>query len=327
MQGQGSSTFDRTPTFSWNNMAQMLGGKPAGATSYDFEMDNLSNNTTVKFHGLKTTSYTVATPLAFGYYRARVRAIATVTPATNSTQGDFSYPYIIFVGGRPEVNTIPSTTNTTPTLSWLAVYGASGYEVFLATAAKPGTNLLSPNANTTGSTSFTVPQPLAKGEYRYWIRAIDASNGLKSYWSVEKTLRIVDATDSSPVLPDATEFVWTVVPGLVPQSMISESAISMIPAVVDGSQYVQVPEEQSAAEPDVRPLPVPEAALVASSADALVSEEHTDSILSGWDANAWWETQPQQEKQAETQQRSASVGFLGALFALAPRSLKRRKDE
>ncbi len=325
--GQGSSTFDTTPTFTWNNMAQIVGGKPTGATSYDFEMDNLTNNTTMKFHGLTTTSYTVATPLATGYYRARVRAISTVTPATNSTQGDFSYPYLIFVGGRPEVKAIPPTTNTTPTLSWLAVYGASGYEVFIATAAQPGMNLLSPNANTTGATAFTVPQPLAKGDYRYWIRAINASNGLKSNWSVEKTLLIVDAADLSPALPDATEFVWTVVPGLVPKSMVSESAISMIPAIVNGSQYTPVPEQDSAGEPDVRMLPVPEAALIAPSADELVSEEQTDSILSGWDENTWWETQPQQQKQAEKQQSSAAVGFLGALFALAPRSLKRRKDE
>ena len=142
---------------------------------------------------------------------------------------------------------------------------------------------------------------------------------------MEKTLTIVDAAERSPALPDATEFVWTVVPGFVPQTMVTESAISMIPAVVDGSQYLPVPEEVAADEPDVRVLPVSEPALVVPSADELASEEQTDSILSGWDEHVWWETQPKQERPVE--QKAATAGFLGALFALAPRSVKRRKDE
>lgn len=332
LQGPGSSTFNTRPTFTWNNLTQVLGGKLAGATTYEFELDNLSTNTTnyLTAYGLTSTSYTVPNALPVGQYRARVRARATVTPSANSTQGDFSFPYFIFVGGRPEVNSIAPTTNTTPTLTWQVVNGASGYEVFISTAAQPGVNLLSSLANTTGSTSFTVPQPLAKGEYRYWIRAISSSTpGLKSNWSVQKTLFIVNADEQSPVLPNAAEFVWTVVPGLVPQTIVTESAVSMLPAVVDGSQYIPVAEETLAAEPEVRVLPVlaldaPEAVPVM---DDLVAEDQTDSILSNWDEHAWWESQPQDEKPVESSKRAASAGILGALFALAPRSLKRRKDE
>ena len=55
--------------------------------------------------------------------------------------------------------------------------------------------------------------------------------------------------------------------------------------------------------------------------------DHTDAVLSKWDEQLWWESQPVAEKPVEVEQKYSAAMFLGALFALAPRSLRRRKDE
>jgi len=233
------------------------------------------------------------------------------------------------VGGRPIVNTIPPTTNPSPTLTWGAVNGASGYEVFIATAAQPGTSLLNAGNNKTSGTSFVVPQALTRGVYRYWIRAFNASTGAASLWSVEKTLTIVKASipAQEQSLPEAQEFVWTVVPGFVPQTLVTESAISMVPAVVDGSQYLPLAAEVLNPNADVALFEVENAANAVPTTEDTAATAQTDSVLSKWDEQTWWESQPVAEKPAEVERKSSTAGFLGALFALAPRSLRRRKDE
>ena len=144
--------------------------------------------------------------------------------------------------------------------------------------------------------------------------------------SERKTLTIVDAGDagSEQLQNEPTEFVWTVVPGFVPQSIVTESAVSMVPAIVEGSQYLPLPAEENPAVSSVSP--VNGEVEVISAADA-VAVEQTDSVLSKWDEQLWWESQPQAEKPAVSDQRVSAAGFLGALFAMAPRSIRRRKSE
>ena len=338
LTGPSSSTFITRPTFNWTNLKTTLATFPAGAARYEFRLyapDPVSQKYVelplYTVTNLTTNTYTIPTDLPSGFYRAHVRAIGNGRPAAGvaDTTTDYSIPLEFFVGGRPVVNTIPPTTNTTPTLSWQAVNGASGYEVFIGTAAQPGTNLLNGANNKTGSTSFVTPVALAKGEYRYWIRAFNASTGAVSQWSLMQTLKIVDATTPAPdqSLPDATEFVWTVVPGLVPQSMVTESAISMVPAVVDGSQYLPLPEELATRETEVRVMRLDSAANAVPSVEGLAVAEQVDSVLSQWNEHAWWESKSVSENPAARELKATPAGFLGALFALAPRSLRRRKDE
>jgi hypothetical protein len=170
---------------------------------------------------------------------------------------------------------------------------------------------------------------LNKGVYRYWIRAFNASTGGAGLWSERKTLTIVDAGNPSAdqLFLDPTEFVWTAVPGLVPQSFVTESAVSMLPAVVDGSQWLPLPEEIPVAEAEVSELLTDSTAGMVLSVDDATIAEQTDSVLSKWDEQTWWESQPVTQKSVETEQKSFSAGFLGALFALAPRSIRRRKND
>jgi hypothetical protein len=338
LTGPSSSTFDTTPTFNWNNMQSTLGGLTAGASRYEFRLYGLDTATQTYVElpqytvaTLTSTTYTIPGDKALpaGHYRAHVRGIANGRPTAGvpETVGDFSFPVVFSVGGRPVVTTLPNTTNTTPTLLWQPVDGASGYEVFLATAALPKTNLLNSLNNRTGGTSFVVPQALTRGVYRYWVRAFNASTGAAGPWSEMKTLTIVDAGDagSDQLGNEPTEFVWTVVPGLVPQTMVTESAVSMVPAVVDGSQYLPLPED--AAMNAVREVSANAGEVVVISAEDSATAKQTDSVLSQWDEQLWWESQPKAEKPPESAQKISKAGLLGALFAMAPRSIRRRKNE
>ena len=137
----------------------------------------------------------------------------------------------------------------------------------------------------------------------------------------------MDAGDAGSDQPGnlPTEFVWTVVPGLVPQTMVTESAVSMVPAVVDGSQYLPLPED--AAINAVREISANAGEVVVMSAEDSAKAEQTDSVLSQWDEQLWWESQPKAEKPAESDQKISKAGLLGVLFAMAPRSIRRRKNE
>ena len=339
LTGPSASTFIRRPTFNWTNLMTTLGSFPAGAVRYEFRLQT-PDTVTGKYvdrpeytvTNLTTNSYTIPSDLPTNnFYRAYVRAFANGRPTAGvpATNSNWSFGLEFFVGGRPIVNTIPPTTNTTPTLTWGAVNGASGYEVFIATAALPGVNLLNASNNRTGNTSFVVPQALTKGVYRYWVRAFNASTGAASNWSLQKTLTIVKATTPAQEqsLPDPTEFVWTVVPGLVPQALVTESAISMVSAVIDGSPYLPLPEEVVNRNSDATMTVIDSAANAVPTAEDSAATDQTDSVLSKWDEQVWWESQPVAEKPADAEQKNSAAGFLGALFALAPRSLRRRKDE
>ncbi len=340
LTGPSSSTFDTTPTFNWTDMKSTLGGLTAGAARYDFRIYGIDPTTKQYVElpqytvtTLTTSTYTIPADKALpaGNYRAYVRGIANGRPTAGvpETVSDFSFPLPFYVGGIPVVTTLPSTTSTTPTLLWQSVDGASGYEVFLSTSALPSINLLSSLNNKTGGTSFVVPQALTKGVYRYWIRAFNASTGTAGAWSARQTLTIVDAGDagSDQLQNEPTEFVWTVVPGLVPQTLVTESAISMVPAVVDGSQYLPLAAEVRNPNADVALFEVENAANAVPTTAGTAATDQTDSVLSKWDEQTWWESQPVAEKPAEVELKSSTAGFLGALFALAPRSLRRRKDE
>lgn len=79
----GSSTSDTTPTFAWNTVS--------GATSYSLQVDNRTTGTgnVIREDGLTVTSFTSATVLAPGSYRAWVRAVSSSSTGPWSFQFDF----------------------------------------------------------------------------------------------------------------------------------------------------------------------------------------------------------------------------------------------
>ncbi|MFN9718122.1 MAG: GEVED domain-containing protein, partial [Planctomycetota bacterium] len=337
LSGPSSSTFNTRPSFTWTNMAATLNGVPAGAQFYDFRIDRvlrISVQTNyILAEGLTSTGYNVSTDLPSGIYRAYARA------RRSDTQGDYTVALEFFVGGRPVVNVLGTTTNTTPTFTWKTVDGASGYEIFIQLAtALPGAPPLIRQTNI-GSTSYTVQTALAKGAYRVWVRAINAATGAFSLWSegASTNFTIADASDSTSV-PTVSEFVLTTMPLSLLESS-TESAISMLPAVISGSEYQAVVSDvfqPAEMKPVVQPVPSAEPVGIMETELA----DQADEILSSWDQQLWWDASENEQSaviaaepaaairsvtDGTSKTRSGTVGFFGALLALAPKSLRRRR--
>jgi hypothetical protein len=334
LTGPASSTFNTRPSFSWTNMSGNVGGSTNVVPVYDFRLDLILPNNVPQVgfrtaNGLTSPAYTIPTALPAGRYRAMVLA------RTSDTTSNFSNVVEFIVGGNPVVNAIGSTADTTPTISWRPVDGASGYQVFIALDNKaPVPDVLVQQLGI-GSLSFTPTVPLAKGRYRAWVRAVNASNGQLS----------------GPALTDAPSIIFTIVDASESQSqklpgqytmasfpvnmddVVSESTISMLPAFVSGSQPPVVVVSEQSVDGSVQ-LKASSPAQAENAVEvAPESVPQTDEVLSQWGEQKWWDAVPAAVVVADVAApeaepvTSASSGILGALLALAPRSLRRRKKD
>ncbi len=198
----GRTTIDSTPIFDWTDISN--------ATSYDLKVTNISNGQTVlDLSGLTTSKYTATVALPVGNYRYFVRGKnADVT-------GNWSPGHEFSVSGAPVTRTTLRLTTPTPTLQWDPVSGAVRYDIWL-----DDLNGTAPQQITTVSTSPTnalsVPVALNLGNYRYYVRAVDAA-GNRTAWSTPSTFTVAAApTLLSPAtnISDTTPtFTWTAVPG------------------------------------------------------------------------------------------------------------------
>jgi hypothetical protein len=175
---------DTTPTmlgekFSWSSVQ--------GATSYEFQLKNMKTNELTLNISVQGTSLNQVPVLFSGTrYRWWVRA--------KSEQGVYSLwtgPKDFIAGGQTTILTpTGSTSNKTPLFTWLAVEGAVKYEMLLR---RDDVNSLVLNKKDILTNSFTPASNLAAGNYRVWIRAINA-NGILTTWSVAQTFTITAVT-------------------------------------------------------------------------------------------------------------------------------------
>jgi GEVED domain/Matrixin len=328
LSGPPASTFDTTPSFDWNDMRVLLNGNLEGASSYDIRIDEVTNGaaTVLQTNGLTGTSYTVADAdaLAVGNYRAYVRAFAVGNGgnAGGDTVGDWSTPLDFFVGGRPVINPPGSTTDTTPTITWQAVQGANGYDIFIALASDPTNPLITEDG--IGTASYEVQQPLAQGEYRVWVRAINATDGTKSLWSNAAVLNIVDADGPESNGPAEGLTTYAVIPAMLTYDGTTESTVSMLPAEVAGSivapamTELEIPEATRPTEEDVRP------------AAADIQEDAADSVLANWGQQTWWDQPVAAETPVDnggSDARLTAGGLIGMLMTITPAVFRRRRKE
>jgi hypothetical protein len=256
-----------------------------------------------------------------------------VLARTSDTTSNYSNIVEFYVGGNPVVNAIGSTTDTTPTISWRPVDGASGYQIFIALDSNPTVPVVQQLG--IGSLSYTPTVPLAKGKYRVWVRAVNASNGQLSGPALTEAASIIfTITDASGTQSQKVSGSYTM--ALLPVNMddlVSESTISMLPAFVSGSQQPVVVVSEQSVDSSVQ---LKASAPVQTENAVEVAPENvpqTDEILSQWGEQKWWDAVPvavvaADVAKSETQPViSASSGILGALLALAPRSLRRRKKD
>lgn len=176
-------------TYQWSSVP--------GATSYEFELRNLSSGETVLSETIEGTSWTPGTVLFSGVkYRWWVRA--------ESAQGVFSRwspGSDFFAGGQTDLLTPTGTSSdTTPTFTWRAVEGAVRYQLLVHRVDEFAVAL---NKRDILTNSYTATAELAPGTYRAWVRAFGASNTMTT-WSLPITFTIAEtepATDDAVGIP------------------------------------------------------------------------------------------------------------------------------
>lgn len=167
--------------FSWSSVP--------GATSYEFQLKNLKTNELALNISVQGTSLNQIPVLFSGVnYRWWVRA--------KSAEGVYSLwsgPRDFIAGGQTTVLTpTGSTNNKMPVFTWAAVEGAVKYELLLR---RDDVTEVILNKKDILTNSYTATTELAAGNYRVWIRAINA-NGILTTWSAAKAFTITTVTSN-----------------------------------------------------------------------------------------------------------------------------------
>lgn len=179
-------TNNNRPTVSWKSVTG------ANSCIVEFSQDNF--RTIAHSATVTTTSYTPPSALADGRYRIRVRCLNALNQAGRNsaikTLTIDTVPPAVPTHSAPAANA--SVTKLTPTLSWTAVTGATGYELKHG-FANPPTVVIS-NLKTT---RITLTQPLIIGPVFWQVRARDAA-GNWSAWSSVSSFNIDSPANSAP---------------------------------------------------------------------------------------------------------------------------------
>lgn len=170
------STTPQTPaTPGFATQPQFRWSAPQGAASYDLYLHN--GTQAILQTNVTGTVWTPTTPLASAEWTWTVRPRNSAGVA-----GTWSAPASFTTSGRTVLLTPSGTTSDrTPTFSWLAVSGANRYIVQVDHLTTGAARVIRED-NVTG-TSFTATTNLAPGTYRAWVRAV--SSAATAPWSVQ----------------------------------------------------------------------------------------------------------------------------------------------
>ena len=145
-----------------------------GATKYDLWIDNVSarQSQAVRVSDLRGTSWTSANDLPMGSYRAWVRG-----SDVSGTAARWSDPVNFMVLPTVEqIGPLTSTFDMTPEFRWVAVPGASTYNVVVRNA---NTNVVLINESVTSGSTFSPSSSLPVGRYVWNVYAV-SSAGFRS---------------------------------------------------------------------------------------------------------------------------------------------------
>ncbi|MEJ7594549.1 MAG: RsmE family RNA methyltransferase [Planctomycetaceae bacterium] len=194
------------PTITWSAIPD--------AVKYEVWVNNLTTGQFLVINrtgtaALSTTSYVSTENLPSGTYRIWVRGLNSSGEA-----GLWSAPTTHTVLAPPVI-TQPlggGTFDTTPTLSWTAITGATSYDVYVADAKTKVVVLRNKFVTTT---AYTATKDIAVGEYQWWVRA--QSGNSYSAWSAPSTFSIGLPPKITSVrtvgTPAKPQFSWTTIAG------------------------------------------------------------------------------------------------------------------
>jgi hypothetical protein len=176
------------------------------AEHYELKITNLANGAQINQNDLQVNTFTPASELAIGQYRAQVRSVGF-----DGTRGAWSAPLNFTVNASSQPPVAPTlsapsgkVTDTTPTFRWNAVSGAARYGLEVKNLA---TNERPIRQTSLQTTQYTPTTPLPPGKYRAWVRTYDAL-GRESGWSTPLDFEITASgarrTSAAAAAPSAT---------------------------------------------------------------------------------------------------------------------------
>lgn len=186
IEGTSAAILGSSFTLSWTPVA--------GAVSYELWVNFVSGGADQIVHKtLIGTSYVFPGFSEMGIYRAWVRATVGSGFTTR-----WSAPHDVRVLGQIALQALPRFVNSaTPTFRWNAVATAVRYDLWMDDVFNGRNQLIRRTDLTT--TSFTVPTSLPMGQYRVWVRAIDA-RGQATAWSIRNEFITATQPTTTPTL-------------------------------------------------------------------------------------------------------------------------------
>lgn len=165
-------TFDPTPTVAWQDLA--------GALNYDLELYSVDQGSLL-LRSLDSdgTEFTPDDALLPGNYQVFVRGADVLGSRGPWGMRTFAIPNSSGLPVLEFIDVAATSTDPTPTLSWLADPPAPRYH-FELYSIDQGRLLVREEQLTT--TSYTVTAPLATGSYQAFVRTID-TDGLAGEWA------------------------------------------------------------------------------------------------------------------------------------------------
>lgn len=246
----GTSTFDRTPEFTWTSVT--------GAAGYELFLKN-QNTGSMVINGLPVagTSYTPAANLPDGPYRWWVLAVSPASIGSLRSGGANNRD--LFVGGRTSVTApVGTILSRRPTFAWQGVDGAASYTLFVTRTSSPTGTVL----NVPGITAlnYTPEFDLTNGNFRVWVRAVTATGDVGP-WSnpVDFSITQLTSLSTDPGLPeDPLQQLLTLLPRsdaqpatrrVHEQRATTEQPPTMLPATTNSIPVIAIGTTPTPVEP------------------------------------------------------------------------------
>lgn len=258
--------FTRTPTFEWEAIPF--------ASAYELYLS--SSNGVERIENIQGTSYTPTEALPEGEVRWWIRAEEAI--------GNRGWSAVGFAGSEVKpvlLAPIGNKTATLPTFTWSPVPGAGRYALYVQNL---DTSEVVINDATLTSNSYTPGSSLVSGNYRFWVKAIDAAtNDFNSgLWSnpVDFTIAEADTEDRRSALPELLFASMDLLtqPLLIQQVVDSDTSVSFESWDHRGSEIVNSAGD-NVTQTGI-PSPVSQKASVDSPGLSVEAEHLIDSLMS-----------------------------------------------
>ena len=200
-------TTDSTPTIEWTNITGVTFNLQVESANNTPPFD-AGNTFVVNTTGLVTNQFTVPNNLPTGIYRARVQSQSALGLSEWS-------PTYTFTVGVMSVTGPAITGDTTPTVTWTPVAGATGYEIWINREAPTFEAEVVRIADLPGDmNTFTLLDDIVPGTYTIWVRA-QHTNGVGD-WSAPFTMEVQAPTlltPGDPTIDETPIFSWNAIEG------------------------------------------------------------------------------------------------------------------